>query len=130
MKLQVVVILLAAALLSGCVDEKVYSPKDVEVMSQEFLDEGVKVTFNSMAEEKYYCPGVMYEQRGLQVFFTFVRCSVNKKDADVHLSAVPDENGNLSVVFPFPKNRERIELIDSLGKSLGEWKRETKEGSK
>ena len=37
--------------------------------------------------------------------------------SDIHLRAVPEKNGNLSVTFPFPKNKKRIELVNSLGES-------------
>jgi len=123
MKIHIALTLLATIFLAGCTEEKVYSPKDVKIISEGITDKGLELTFLPMAESVYYCPGVIYEQKGSQVYFKFVRRNRNKKDADIHLSATQEKDGSLSVTFPFPKDQERIELINSLGKSLGEWER-------
>jgi len=120
------IIILMAIFFTGCSEDKIYYPKDVKIISEGITEEGLKLTFRPMPESMYSCPGVTYEKKGDQIFFEFVRRNVNRKDTDIHLSAIQDADGNLSVTFPMSETQERIELINSSGKSLGEWKRELK----
>ena len=123
MKSSIRAILLMVVFLAGCGTKTVYNPKDIKIVSEGVTETGLKLTFRPMAESMYYCPGVIYEQKGSQIYFKYVRCNIKQKDADIHLRAVPEKNGNLSVTFPFPKNQKRIELVNSLGERFGAWER-------
>lgn len=105
-------------------EKSVYHPDNVTIVAEGLRNDGLTLHFKTPEESAYFCPGVKYEREGQVIQYAFVRSPVGR-DTPVDLKAKRESNGILSVIFPFPEGKweagDRIELIDSAGRSHGSW---------
>jgi hypothetical protein len=105
-------------------EHSTYHPEQVERVREGIYDYGIVLTFRPPNESEFFCPGVICKRQGYRIQYTYVRSPIGV-EAPVDIKARQNEDGSLSVTFPFPDNKwekgDRIELIDSTGRSHGHW---------
>lgn len=117
-------------LLSACGGDSAresdnYSSDDVEIKAEGYTDHGIELRFVTPPETLYYCPGIDLAYDGEKVRYSYIRSHIDRTPS---VDAKADHrNGESVVVIPFPPDEDRIELIDSSGKSLGAWQSSPKE---
>jgi hypothetical protein len=112
-------------LLLGRTDPTVYAPDKIVVRAEGLHEDGLTLHFRPPSEVGYCCPGVRFRHEGSAIHYEYVRSRVGE-NVPVDIAVKNEQNGDLSVTFPFLGGKwekgDRIELIDSRGKSHGEWR--------
>jgi len=134
--LLVVAVVALTAILLVRRDPTVYRPDDVTLIGTTIYDTGFALSFHTMDETLFYCPGVRFTDHGASITFEqpsrrrssvihyeFVRARVGH-DAPVDIKAVYDKkSGNINIMFPFPDGKwkpgDSVTWCDSKGDLRG-----------